>query len=434
MKFKEFGEIVEPAAKFQEFGEIVQERSQPSKGRSVASAYPKGLIKGATDLASLKDPFAQLLGAAGVSKVQEKALEEGLPTRDEPLEGFLERAGKLTPAVVGGGGSVAGRAARTALGAGLGELTKQYGGGPIAQGIAETAGFVAPGFGKKLIPSKGQKEAVDFLRNEGFAENEIVPLIKSENFINRFFSKVIPKGKKETQLGQTIKEKLGSGFDILKKEGEGKSLTGSAAVQFDDTLSDVLSKINPRFARLIEKDVEALRDRGISQKNLIDFYQDINAVVKNQSGGKAVLNILKKPILEGLKKIDPEAAKKFNQLNALYARGATFMKNLKPGVIDKLFSGARGLATLGSLVIGNLSFLGKALGTHAAQSVIRELLLNPRLQNLHLQMMKAVSQNKLPVALRIMHHFAQELRKTNAKAADSILQNSQNPRPELHRE
>lgn len=422
MKFKEFGEVVEETPKFKEFGELAKEGTDISRGRSIASAIPKGAIKGALDLASIADPFKALLGINELTPIQKKSIEMALPTQNQPLEKGLERAGRLGIAAIGGPESLLAKGVRTAAGATLGQLAEESGAPEWVQNLAELSAFMSPKFGKQLVPRKSQQEAVEFLRGQGLTDKEIIPLVKSENFINKFFSKVSAKGKKTKQIASNIKTKLGQQFDVLKEGGKEKFLKGSEAVAFDDQLSDVLEKINPRFSRLIEKDVETLRNKGISQKSLIDFYQDINAVVGKQTGGKAVLNILKNPIITGLEKIDPKAAKNFTTLNKFYSKGLQFAKDMKPGIIEKLFSGARSLATLGSLVVGNFSFLPKVIGTHAAQLVIRELMLNPRLQNLSLQMMKSVSQNQIPIALRSLKLFEKELRKTNPQAADAILQ------------
>lgn len=407
-----------------------QIEAQPSRARSIIGAPVKGAIKGAVDIASMADPFKALLGVNELNPHQKQAIETTLPTQNKALEKGLERGGRLAVSALGGPESLLAKGARVAGGAAAGQLAEEAGLPEWAQGLAELGAFASPKFGKKLMPTKPQKEAVEFLRGEGLTDKQIVPLIKSDTFLNRFFTKVSAKGKKTERLAQSIKSSLGSRYDVLKESGKEKFLKGPEVTKFDDRLQDVLDKINPRFSRLIEKDVEALRNKGISQKNLIDFYQDINAIVGKQEGGKAVLNLLKRPIIEGLHKIDPIDAQKFSKLNEFYSKGRRFAKEIKPGIIERLFTGGKALAILGSFVagisgLGGFGFLPKILGTHTAQVVIRELQQNPRLQNLTLQMSKSLSNNQIPAALRTLKIFEKELRKTNSAAADVILHNLQ---------
>lgn len=393
----------------------------PSRGRSLISAPIKGAVKGAVELAQITDPLKALLGLSELNPHQQQAIERTLPTQDRPLEKGLQRAGRLAVSAAGGGESLLAKGIRTGVGAGLGQLAEEAGAPESIQGLAELSAFVSPKFGKKIIPKQSQKKAIDFLRGEGLTEEQITPLIKSDNFINRSLFKISSKGKKAEKLAEGMKSALGSRYDILKESGSQKFLKGVDVTAFDDKLHGVLEKINPRFSRLIEKDVESLRNKGISQKNLIDFYQDINAVVGKQEGGKAVLNILKNPIIEGLHKIDPESARKFTRLNEFYAKSRKFSKSIKPGIVEKVFSGTRSLATLGSIAMGQFGFLPKLIGTHAAQLLARELTTNPRLQNLSLQMAKSLSSNQIPAALRTFKIFQEEIRNTNKELSDLIL-------------
>jgi hypothetical protein len=395
---------------------LIPYEKELSRTRSLINAPSKGLIKGVEDLSSLANPLNAILPKASTDPLWER----GLPTKNEPLEKGLERAGRIAPSLIGGPGSIASKGIRGGAAALLGQLAEESGAPEWGQTLAELSAFMSPKFGGKLLPKKSQKDAVEFLRNKGLTDKEIVPLVKSQNLLNKSLEKISAKGQKTEELRKNIRGKLGSHFDVLKKQGEERFLHGKDAVEFDNKLSGVVEKINPRFSRSIEKDLEALRNKGISQKNLIDFYQDINAIVGKQDGGKAVLGILKKPILEGLHKIDPEAANQFSRLNEFYAKAQRFAKGMKENQIEKLFSAGKTLGTLGALATGNFPFLGKVVGTHALQVVSREFLLNPRLQNLSLQMLQAIKNNNIPSALRTMGFFEKEIRKVDKKAADAI--------------
>lgn len=398
--------------------ELIEEG--PSRTRSLVSAPVKGAVKGAHNLASLSDPFKALLGLNEMTSLQKKALEMALPTQDNPLEKGLERAGKIAVSAIGGPESLLARGARTAAGAALGQVAEESGAPEWAQSLAELLAFVSPKPGKGLLPKKSQTEAVEFLRSKGLTDQEITPLLKSEKRI-RTLGRLSKKGDKTETLTKGISNKLGESYDILKNQGSDKFLKGNDIIQFDDKLSDTLNKIRPRFARLIEKDVEALRNKGISQKNLIDFYQDINDIVGAEKGGKAVLGTLKAPIMEGLQKIDPKAAKEFSKLNEFYAKKAVLSKALKPDMIDNWLRKGKVYASIAGLATGNLAFLKGALGQEIGSRIFRELLINPRLQNLSDQMLKAIKNNKIPVALETYKAFQKELNKTNPKLVKNLL-------------
>ena len=372
-------------------------------------------------MTALKNPIAALFHLNDLTPHQRQFLEKVLPTQEKPLEKGLEKAGRLGVSAIGGPESLLAKGARVGAGALGSQLAEEAGAPEELQSLIELAAFMSPKFGKNLVPRKSQKEAVDFLRQQGLTDKEITPLIRKENFLNRTLSRIASKGKKTEKLGEATKSKLGAGFDVLKEEGAEKFIKGSDAVAFDDKISDVIGKINPRFGRLIEKDVEALRNKGVSQKNIIDFWQDINAIVKKEEGGKAVLGILKKPLLEGLEKIDPEAAKKFVNLNNFYAKSQRFQKSLKPGLTEKLLTGGKYLGLIGSIATLNFGFLPKIIGVESARALSRELLINPRLQNLSLQITKSLAGNKLPVALRTYRMFVDELRKKDPELADKLV-------------
>lgn len=395
------------------------EEAGPSRTRSLISAPVKGGIKGAADLASLRDPVAALLGLNQVNPHQIEAIERILPTQDNSLEKGLERAGKLGVSAIGGPEALLAKLARVGGGALLGQTAEEVGAPEWVQNLAELSAFVAPS--GKFLPKKSQKEAVEFLREKGFSDKQIVPLLQSEKKL-RFLSKFSSKGKKTEDLVSDLGSKLGEGYDLLKTSGSEKFLRGSESVAFDDKLSDVINKIPPRFSRLIQKDVEDLRTRGFSQKNLIDFYQDINAVVKGQEGGKAVLGILKKPILEGLEEIDPKSAKDFIKLNEFYSKKAALSKGLSKSDLEKFITKGKVYAAIGSLASGNFALpILKGLGIQQViGKVARELLINPKLQNLSNQMLRSIKANQFQTAKKAFDIFINELRRQNSDAADDL--------------
>lgn len=391
----------------------------PSRARSLISAPVKGAIKGATDIASMTDPFKAILGLNELNPHQKQAIEQTLPTQDNPIEKGLERGGRLAVTTLGGPESLAAKGLRTAAGATLGQVAEEAGAPEWAQNLSELLAFMSPKFSKKITPTKSQTEAVEFLRGKGLSDKEITPLLKTEKKI-RSLGRLSKKGPKTETLTRGISEKLGEGYDLLKTEGKEKFLKGKDVLLFDDKLGESLEKISPSFARLIEKDVESLRNKGISQKNLIDFYQDINRVVKGQEGGKSVLNTIKPLVIQGLEKIDPKSAKDFSMLNQFYAKKAVLSKSLKPDVIDKWLKKGKVYGAVAGIATGNPYFLKGIIAEEVGSRIIREILINPRLQNLSNQMLKSISKNQVQTAAGAYKIFKDELKKHDLDAFKSL--------------
>lgn len=423
MNFPKFGEVVKESNhnSFKQFGEVVEDQG-PSRTRSLTGSPVKGAIKGVLDTVSLANPFSALMGGNSSGPVspqlQQKLLDKALPTQDNALEKGLERAGRLAPSVIGSPGSAIGKGVRVGAAAALGQAAEEGGAPEWAQTVAELLPFTAPKLGKNLIPKKSQIANVEFLRGKGLTDKEITPLIQSDKRA-KILSKLSEKGQKTKQLLGDISSKLGQGYDELKgnfKKLKTPYLKGKDALDFDDALMNSLEKINPRFRRLLSSDLEALTNREITGEGLINFYQDINATVKGQDGGKAVLGTLKKPILDGLKKINPELAADFTKLNNFYAKKATLSKSLNPGKWGELYTLAKIPAALGGIVsfisTGNPGFLKTIALKEFGSKVFREMLINPRLQNLSDQMLLSLSKNKVPVLLRTLDQFKKELKKS----------------------
>lgn len=411
------------------FDQVISE--QPSRTRSLASAYPKGLAKGTQDFVSFLQTVPGIGGGGGPISAEMfgKQLDSLLPTQDQTPEKFLERAGKLTPAVIGGPESLLAKGARTALGAAGGQAIEELGGPEWLQNVAELSPGLSPKFGKNLIPKNSQKEAVAFLRGKGLSDKEITPLLQSERKL-KYLSKIAKGEGKAVKLSQDISEKLGKEYETLKDKPffmKNQDLT-----KFDDSLNNVIDKINPRFSRLIENDLRDFRNQGVSTKSLIDLYQDINATVKGQEGGKAVLGKIKPAIVEGLKKIDPKIADDFENLNKFYSKNKQFYKSIKPSAFDSFLSKSKLNYVIGAIAALNFPILAKGIAIKEGSALLaREVLINPRLQNLSNQMLKSIKDNKISLTYKLFDQYKNELKKTgNEDLLKLINQGSKDPSDE----
>lgn len=417
MSFPEFGRVIEEGkgGEFPEYGEVVP---NPSRARSLISAPIKGLFQGIQDVAS--QSLTHVPGPIG-PKLQKKLLDKLLPTKEKALEGGLERAGRLAPLTLGGGESLLAKGIRTGVGAIGGEALKQAGAPEWAQSLAELSAFMAPKLSGKLQPKPSQKEAVEFLRGKGLTDKEITPLLQEEKRLRRL-APYAHKGERTRESLAGAHEKLGQGYQNIKKEGKelASGLNRQQSKEFTSKIEDKLEDISPDFQRLIKDNLKDIRNKEITFNRLYDFYQDINRKIKGVEGGKAVLGILKEPILEGLRDINPRLAKDFESINRFYAKKSQVAGILSPRQVEDLLDLGESYGALVGIATADPGLIAKTLGLIGGRAITEQLLTNPRLQNLSNQMLKAIKDNKLPLARKFLQVFKKELSKKDKESADLI--------------
>lgn len=399
--------------------------AQPSKIRSVLGAAPKGFLReGGKEVRKTLTFLPKLLGLdeeqqkAPVSDEEaEEKLQKLFPTQEGFLESSLERAGEIAPySLIGGGGFLA-NLLRT-LGAGFaGQGAKELGGGPIAQTAAEIGAFGLPGLGKKINPTKAQKEIVDEARALGLSDKEIAPLIQGENK-QKFLSKLAERrGRGKEALKQT-KSSLNNVYTTLQKsENAAKVLSEPNSKKLVKTIQDRLSELPSATQDLIAKDFSQLLEKPITGDTLINFYKDINS---SFSKGGESLGILKEPIKDALADISPQLANNFQITNNLFNRYYKIADRLKPNRLSDLLTAGEAGTLLHGMFTGNYPLLVGTAGLGAARSLATELLVNPRFVNLSNKMVSALNQNSVPAAKRILQQIIKETKEVSPEVAREL--------------
>lgn len=293
------------------------------------------------------------------------------------------------------------------LGAGVGEGVEQATDSPTAGLVAELLTTLGSGgLRKKLAPtsSKG-KELVEQGRKIGLTEEELTPLLQGEKKLATF-SKLAKKTNKTSQTFKKINEKLGDAYDLIREQF---SKHGALSSSQNEKLLKEFGKINKKLRttlkaspekegaiKYIEESMENLRNRGTNPSELIGFWGDINNAVNWNAvkGGKKSIAALKQPIREVLQEINPQLAKDFELTNNLYSKYKKVSKALKPDMIDKWLNKGEAAAIVTSLATGNPILL-KGVATESAIRILsKELLTNPRLQNVSNKALQSIRQNK----------------------------------------
>lgn len=405
MSFPEFGEIVEKSSGyFPEFGEVVQ---PISRGRSLASAFPKGVIKALGSISPLPKtgPVPEKLGHA--------VTEQFLPTQEKAPEQFLERAGKLSTFLAGGEGTLASKGLRTGAGALFGQGVKEVGGGELAQDIAELGAMSLPDLAKSIPAKKAQERILGFLRKKGFTENEITPLVQDPKKLSRY-AKFASKGEKTNKLMRDIYGKFDNVYSSIRQEAE--SLSGLSGSQTNDFIAEFQKKMDriPKFyKRQIKEEIEDLVNSEMKFNDFMDFDQAVNARIGGVTGGKAILGTLKEATANAKKSISPELFNDNSLANELYGKRINVTDHLRTRQIDDLIDLGEAGSLLAGLADQNLGIISKVLGISGGRLLAREMLINPKLQNVSLRILHSLKKNKLPVAFKLYDIFRDEAIKKN---------------------
>lgn len=406
--------------------EDVFETVEPvSRTRSLLGAFPKGALRETgQQIRKSLSVFPELLGLKDVLgdtlKTEEEAgqeLEQILPTREGFLEEALQRGGAIAPYALLGGEAPISNLVRSLFAGVSGEAAKELGLPEWAQSLAELPAFAAPAFKGKITPTKAQKPIVEKARELGLSEKAIAPLIQPEKK-QRFLSKVATKRGRAQKVLERSKEALGDVYNRLEALPiSNEPLSKEASSKFISSVDGILDKLPSEIAKRLEADYTKLQSAPLTGNSIMDFYKKLNYYIPR---GAPQFGLIKEPIQEGLQSISPKLASDFKSVTDLYAKYFPIAKNLKPGLISDLLSATKVGRLMFGIFSGNLSLLAETVGEKAAQDLSRELLINPRFQNLSKQMVKALNEGKYAVARSLSKIFKKEIEKTDPEIASEI--------------
>lgn len=424
MSFPEFGRVVQEGGgeDFPVFGEAVEPMSRP---RSLANAYAKGAVKRGGDIAEMAQGIAPFLPKGPLSKEKaHKFAEEKFPSYDREPEKFAERAGGITTEALLSPGGLAAKAVQIPVGAALGYAAEKLDAPEWVQAIAESAPFFYSG-GKKIPLKSSQKKFGGWLRKQGLSENEITPLLKTPEQVERW-SKWATKGKKSRELMESIYQKSGHLYDSI--EAGAKNLKNpyidphKAAPAFLNEMATVLKKLPNKFRDLIAKDAADMLKGGGHFNDFTNFWKDMNAVIGAEHGGKAALGMLKEPLVKALKSIDPKLTEDFLLTNQLYATRAKVASSiLTRKAMDEIMDLGEIMQLGAGIANRDMGSIAKVIGVVGARHAAREMLINPKLQNISTRIGEAIKANKYMLAEKLVKEFQNELGKSEEQETSNPL-------------
>ena len=384
-----------------------------SRGRSLVDAPLKGFFNIA----------GKALGAMPSGAMTfEETLEEAFPTQDR----FLEKSLQAGTELAAGGGAAGGVPGilRSLLGGFAGEGVEAApfipdSLKPYLRFGAEVGALSAPGMGKTLRPTKAQQPLVDEARRLGLSEKQIAPLIQAEKKV-KTLGKVAGKRFRTQPALSKSKKALDTALEGLETHKDFKKvLAPTKAKSVTDSIQAKMFKnLNSQERGLINADLQQLIESPKGAEDFIKFYRDINKAISSNPKARKALNLLKDDVIEAVQTISPELGNTFKVTNKLYSNYSKIFDTLKPNFRNDLLQLGRH-AMLG-MVAGHYPALVEIAGTQAAKNLSREMLINPRFQNLSRQIVHAVNKGKLGVAAQLTKKLAEATSKYSPEVAREL--------------
>lgn len=376
-----------------------------SSFRSLISAPLKGLLKELPSISKMADPISWLMPKSSLEEFYEKQVEEILPTKEEFAEKSLERFGKALPyGALGGIPGIVGAGA-SAL---AGQTAEELGASSLAQTAIEMAALSAPSLSRKIIPSNAQQKSIlELGRKFGMSEEQLAPLMPDAKKI-RAFGKFASTGEGTVKKLKETKTGVSNIYDTLSASPEAKKFLDQKNLhQFSHEMNALGKKMPHAVRSQLKNDAadlvsSSLQKGGVSGEDLMNFYKDVSS---RYNVGRSELELFKGPIKKAISSLDPELGKNFETVNQMWAKQSKIASKLKPGQFEKLINLGEAAAIATSLATGNPSIAIKVLGLSAYRNLSRELLINPRLQNLLKQSQHAIEKNKIPLLKKTGEEF-----------------------------
>ena len=184
---------------------------------------------------------------------------------------------------------------------------------------------------------------------------------------------------------------------LLPKEWEGAKVDVVRALKTKEEIVDeVLEILKPHLPKVRGIYLVGSYTRGEQTlESDVDILVIADEIFQVRKTGYSFIVAKEEHFLrEGMEIINPYLAEEYQLANRLYAKRFPIAKHLSTKEIDQLISVGETGALIAGLADQNLGLLTKVLGSTGARKVAREVLINPRLQNLNKRMAKSIKDNK----------------------------------------
>lgn len=400
---------------------IPQEETSTPWYKSWPTAALKGLIEGGISLGEAISPTGELSERAQQKSEREQLYKEHLPSTEEFVPTAIEKAAKIVPGLAAGGGGVGRTLLRAGLAGASGAAVKEMGGSETAQNLAELPALIGPDLAKKIPhrlfgkTTSEQQKLAQFARSKGLAESDIALTAPNRGWLRDFFVDTSAKGGRTARAFEQTKDNLGRLWnDIRQSPAAQQSLNQQQATTFLNEVSKVAQQLPREQRKRVAQDAVDLAKSQFKGEDLINFWQDLNYYIAR---GEKGLGRLKEPINNALKNISPELAQDFALTNQMYGNFSNLVQRMRPDLVEHLIvAGERG-ALIAGIVTADQGLLTKVLGAAGGRLLAREMVINPRLQNLSSRFVNALEQGSPAVIKKVYDQIINEVGEKNAEAA-----------------
>lgn len=274
--------------------------------------------------------------------------------------------------------------------------------------------------GKKgLQPTAKQKPLFEFLKKSGLEDSQIALALEKPGAVKQGLAKLAKRGSKTDLVIESARNGLESVYENLAAHPSFETvLAPFERSVIENELYSSLEKFPVKLRKQVLPDVQEFINGPQSFGEAVNLWQDINA---NFGSKSSRAQILKKPLLEAMEKIDPSLTKDFQMANEAYGNFASVRKNLKPetaGFLTKLVGPSGALV---SLVFGNPWLAAKHLGLQQVSSLLaREMVLNPKLKNISQKLSYAINKKSLSMIKKQRDELADEIEKVDPQVSEEL--------------
>ena len=395
------GEFIGQLAKEDPFGE---------SGKSVSQTF--GVDISSPELKKFKEESFKPVPEEEKQKLKEE-LDVRYPSNEGFVEGAIERGGKILPTALISGGGFLSNVIRTGIAGVSGEAAKEAGFGELGQNITEMGAFVAPNPTRLIQASnQNQQRLLEFGRRMGMTEEQLAPTMNSESWIKRQLAQISTRrGRTQAALRDT-QEGLNNVYEGMRATPEAQQIfsrqeTGNLAANIRNSLHTLDNALDQE----VMPDINILFNRPVNGEEVMTLYHKINRIASRLPEADArQFGRLQESLRNGITAVSPELGLDFSLANELYTNYARLRTRLQPNLTSDLLSGAKAIGAMASIITGNYPHLAGLTSAIAARKVASEMLINPRLQNIQHKMIRALNENRIPVANKLIEQFREEIK------------------------
>jgi hypothetical protein len=381
----------------------------------------KGFAEGLGRLGRMMGPLEGGPSSEEQLQSQTESLNKLLPTEEGFGQAALRRGLQQAPSMISLSGSPVQAGVRSILAGFLGEGAKELGAPEWAQSAAEITAFLGPDVAQKLIASGNNKQLIQTARRLGMSDEAITPLVQSD-FKKKWLGKLVPRRGKTQAILKKSQEEIGNIYEALGRE-QNQFLKGESVENLSSTLDQLLFEMPSGVRSKIREDLADLVNHPITPRTLMNFWKDINhAAGKNSKE----LTLLKEPIKNAIREIDPAIASDFETANELYSKYAKIAGQLEPNLMTDLISAGQAISTFVGIFTGNYGLLSEGIGGSILRKGAQKLLLSPRFQQMGRKTVSAINQHKFPIVKKMIDLYAHELKKDAPEISNQLENISQN--------